>query len=78
MGTGITDVIGGPHDFLPTRSDEFQKLCYNIFFQLMSGVVMVVVFNATFYNISVISRRSVLLVEETGVPGENDRHAASN
>jgi hypothetical protein len=78
MGTGITDVIGGPHDFLPPRSDEFQKLCYNIFFQRMSGVVMVVVFNATFYNISVISRRSVLLVEETGVPGENDRHAASN
>jgi hypothetical protein len=29
-GTGITDVIGGPHDFLPPRSDrsdEFQKLC---------------------------------------------------
>jgi hypothetical protein len=25
-GTGITDVIGGPHDFLPPRSDEFQKL----------------------------------------------------
>jgi hypothetical protein len=24
----ITDVIGGPHDFLPPRSDEFQKLCY--------------------------------------------------
>jgi hypothetical protein len=29
------------------------------------------VFNATFINISVISWRSVLLVEETGVPGEN-------
>jgi hypothetical protein len=27
-GDGITDVIGGPHDFLPPRSDEFQKLCY--------------------------------------------------
>jgi len=29
MGTGITDVVGGPHDFLPPRSDrsdEFQKL----------------------------------------------------
>ena len=29
MGTGNTDVIGGPHDFLPLRSDrsdEFQKL----------------------------------------------------
>ena len=28
-------------------------------------------FNATFNNISDISWRSVLLVEETGVPGEN-------
>ena len=28
------------------------------------------VINATFNNISVISLRSVLLVEETGVPGE--------
>ena len=28
------------------------------------------VFNATFDNISVISWRCVLLVEETGVPGE--------
>jgi len=33
------------------------------------------VFNATFNNISVISWRSVLLVEETGVPGENHRPA---
>jgi len=31
------------------------------------------VFNATFNNISVISSRSVLLVEETGVLGENCR-----
>ena len=30
----------------------------------------VMVFNATFNNISVISWRSVLLVVETGVPGE--------
>jgi hypothetical protein len=29
------------------------------------------VFNATFYNISVISWWSVLLLEETGVPEEN-------
>jgi len=31
------------------------------------------VFNATFNNISVISWRSVLLMEETGGPGENHR-----
>ena len=28
MGTGITDVIGGPHDFLPPRSDEFQMYIF--------------------------------------------------
>jgi hypothetical protein len=33
-----------------------------------------VVFNATLNNISVISPRSVLLVEETGVPGEKHLH----
>ena len=36
------------------------------------------VFNATFNNISFISRRSVLLMEETGVPGKNYRPAASH
>ena len=36
-----------------------------------SFLVMVMVVNATLNNISAISWRSVLLVEETGVPGEN-------
>jgi len=36
------------------------------------------VFNATFNNISVISWRSVLLVEEIGVPAENHRPPASH
>ena len=36
------------------------------------------VFNATFNNISVISWRSVLLVEETRVPGENLRPVAGH
>jgi hypothetical protein len=40
--------------------------------------VWVVVFNATFNNISFISWRSVLLVEETGVLGEKHRLAASH
>ena len=35
--------------------------------------VMVMVFNATFNNISVLSCRSDLLVDETGVTGENQR-----
>jgi hypothetical protein len=33
--------------------------------------IKVMVFNTTFNNIPVISWWSVLLVEETGVPGEN-------
>ena len=36
------------------------------------------VFNTTFNNISVILWCSVLLVEETAVPGENHRPVASN
>jgi len=36
------------------------------------------VFHATFNTISVISWLSVLLVEETGVPGENHRPVASH
>jgi hypothetical protein len=35
------------------------------------------VFNAIFNNISVISWQSVLLVEKTGVPGENHRQTSS-
>jgi hypothetical protein len=36
------------------------------------------VFNATFNSISIISWWSVLLVEETGVPGENHRPVTSH
>ena len=38
----------------------------------------VMVFNVTFNNISIILWLSVLLVEETGVPGENHRPVASH
>ena len=38
----------------------------------------IIVFTATFNNISVISLRSVLLVEETGIHGENHRPAAGD
>jgi len=34
--------------------------------------------NATFNNILVISWRTVLLVEESGVPGENHRPVTSH
>ena len=44
------------------------KLYFN---NISHEFVCLMVFNATFNNISVISWRSVLLVEETGGPGEN-------
>ena len=40
--------------------------------------IRAMVFKATFNNISTISWRRVLLAEETGVPGDNHRHAASH
>jgi len=40
--------------------------------------VRVMVLNATLNNISVISWQSVLLVEETGVLGENHQLAANH
>ena len=40
--------------------------------------VCLMVFNATFNNISVLSWRSVLLVDETGELGENHRPVSSH
>jgi hypothetical protein len=54
------------HIKYPTSTGKF-----NIWFRFM-------VFNATFNNISVISWRSVLLVEETGVSGENHQPLESH
>jgi hypothetical protein len=44
----------------------------------MGVSAMGMVLNVTFNNISVISWRLVLLVEETGAPGENHRPVASH
>jgi hypothetical protein len=43
--------------------------------ELLNVNIGFMLFNDTFNNISVISWRSVLLVDETGVPGENYRPA---
>ena len=71
VGTSITvftaiDIDYSPHDITS--------------YTISSGESMVwcMVFNATFNNNSVISWRSVLLVEETRVPGEYHRPAASH
>jgi hypothetical protein len=42
-----------------------------IWYKYWHREVRVMVFNTTFNNISIISRQSVLLVEEIGVPVEN-------
>ena len=52
------------------RSPEIDV--YNVCF------VCLMMFNATFNNISVILWQSVLLVEEIGEPGENHRPVASH
>jgi len=53
----------------------FESIVFHPKYALRVGVM---VFNPTFENISVISWRSVLLVEETGAPGENHRPAVSH
>ncbi len=45
---------------------------------VLVSVSWLMMFNATFNNISATSWRSDLLVEETGGPGENHRPAASH
>jgi hypothetical protein len=52
-------------------------LCQVSTFSAIRGV-RVMVFNASFNNISVILRQSVLLVEETRVQRESHRPAASH
>ena len=53
-------------------------IMYFKYIRVIDGLGWFMVFNATFNNISVISWRSVLLVDETGVPGENNRPVASH
>ena len=53
----------------------FRQYFIQTFNRLGLGII---VFKATFNNISAISWWSVLLVEETGVPRENHRPATSH
>jgi hypothetical protein len=52
-------------------------MMFNRLLHIVLGV-MVMVFNATFNNISVISWLSILLVEETVVPRVNYQPALTN
>ena len=65
---------------------DFCRLCYGLLSPVlwtfvacvMDFWIMVMVFNTIFNNISIISWWSVLLMEETGVLGENHRPVASH
>ena len=69
LGSAVGWVLGA------ATSTEFTKR--NVNGKIMF-VFCLMVFNATFNNISVKSWRSVVLVEETGEPGENQRPVASH
>ena len=56
---------------------QHKKLPQQIRIKYIGVRVKVTIFNATFSNISVMSWQLVVLVEETGVPGENHRCVAS-
>ena len=60
------------------RSLEVTCVLFKYSYIFWSLFVCLMVFKATFNNISVISWQSVLLVEETRVPGENHRPVASH
>ena len=72
-GTGKTAVLTHILDNVKVSLNYTQTCERNKFINdfLIVGLVWFMVFNVTFNNIPVISWRSVLLVEETGVPGEN-------
>jgi hypothetical protein len=57
------------------RKQEYPEKTINL--ATLIDLICFIVFNITFNNISIISWRSVLLVEETGVPRENQLPVAS-
>jgi hypothetical protein len=62
-------LIGGGKPRHVQRTDHLHPHPWVVIWKLaMGNSGVIVVFNVTFNNISVISWQSVLLVEETGVP----------
>ena len=70
-------------EYVFNKQREIIQLYYTAMFHMFTAengidlFVCLMVFNTTFNNISAISWQSVLLVEETGGPGENHRPFAS-
>jgi hypothetical protein len=60
------------------KKTTVQTMMFQLLSEYMVALVIFMVFNATFNNISALSWRSVLLMKETGIPGENQRPVASH
>jgi hypothetical protein len=71
-------LVIGTCDINEINEIDNAKFCEHYTFTMNYLFVCLVVFNATFNNISVISWLSVLLVEETRGPWENHRPVASH
>ena len=69
------DMCKNYHNFCKFLKEINSHTCGIYLFERM---VWFMVFSATFNNISVILWRSVLMVEETGIPGENHQPFANH
>ena len=63
----------GRQNWCVSKINILLLLFFVYFFSILFWWLGVIVFDTIFNNISVISRSSVLLVDETGVPEENHR-----
>jgi hypothetical protein len=70
------------HFYYPSLISVLNSLDHGNIYWYMQRLTFFIIdfwcFNATFSNISAISWRPVLVVEEAGVPGENHRPWANN
>jgi hypothetical protein len=71
-------VMGYKQPFALKILQKYRRNFYLSKYHYWFDLIWFIVFNATFSNISAILWRPVLMVEETGVPGENHRPWASN
>ena len=72
----MSDPMSNGVTIIPYRSVMVLLIYFILNSFTIKGCCMVIVFNVTFNNSSVIQWRSVLLLEEIGVPGENHQPAA--
>jgi hypothetical protein len=75
---GLVHLFDRNWDVIDEKNEYILQKEYAQGVSTLKLLVCLMVFNATFNNISVILWQSVLLVKETGVPGENHKPVASH